>query len=146
MRTGTHPVLIKIGECFVDIRARLRFFFVSCTKRPLSSSGTCEPNTCGCRGFGLAVRIGRTQHKPLRLVRHARGVDLLDQKFQSRRACGSYIFFLLGPRFILRRVSNPEGATPARLVHCWISNPTHARSEGRAPVLCSEFTTKAATL
>ena len=34
---------------------------------------TCGPQTCGCRGSGPTVRIGRVLHTSLSRVRHAHG-------------------------------------------------------------------------
>ena len=54
-----------------DIWDRRRI--VNNTRRSPTSSATCGPQTCGCRGSGPTVRKGRVLHTSLSRVRHAHG-------------------------------------------------------------------------
>jgi hypothetical protein len=47
-----------------------------------ASSATCGSKTCGCRGSGPTVRIGRVLHTSLSRAQHAHGVDFLDHNFE----------------------------------------------------------------
>jgi hypothetical protein len=51
--------------------------------------GCAGPNACGCKGFGLTVRIRRVLHKPLRRVRHAHAgseIGVTSQRLGGTRA------------------------------------------------------------
>jgi hypothetical protein len=68
-----------------------------------SSSGTCGPHTCECRGPGLTVRKGRVLRTALRLVWNVRGVDLLSS-VELNRQLGAHSKMVMPPRQLPSRL------------------------------------------
>jgi hypothetical protein len=62
--------------CPYDLRTALKCTFLPKKQRfdvEFSLSATCGPQTCGCRGSGPSVRIGRVLHTSLSRAQHAHG-------------------------------------------------------------------------
>jgi hypothetical protein len=72
-KPNEQPLLLLVDTAigYYDTWDRRRF--VRNLRRSPTSSATCGPLTCGCRGSSPTVRIGRVLHTSLSRARHAHG-------------------------------------------------------------------------
>jgi hypothetical protein len=88
-----------------------------------TSSATCGPQTCGCRGSGPTVRKGRVLYTSLSRAQHARGGGFAGSEVRVtlQRLGGTRVAFLHAqtPTHYPPDVK-PGGALPARQTHCCV--------------------------